>query len=95
MYVFMYVCMKKFMEGLSNFLPNLQFIYDSSKKRVAFLDLNVSAENGSITTDLHTKSTDYCQYLHDRSSHPDHINNCIIYSQTLRLSNICTYERGL
>ena len=87
--------MKKFIEGLSNFLPNLQFIYDSLKKRVAFLDLNVSVENGSITTDLHTKSTDCCQYLHDRPSHPDHINNSIIYSQTLRLSNTCTYERGL
>ena len=46
---------KKFMEGLNNFLPNLQFTYESSKKRVAFLDLNVSLENGSVTTDLHTE----------------------------------------
>ena len=43
--------LKKFMEGLNNFLPNLQFTYESSKKRVAFLDLNVSLENGSVTTD--------------------------------------------
>ena len=50
--------LKKFMEGLKNFLPNLKFTYESSKKRVAFLDLNVSLENGSVTTDLHTKSTD-------------------------------------
>ena len=50
--------LKKFMEGFNKFLPNLQFTYDSSKKRVAFLDLNVSPENSSITTDLHTKSTD-------------------------------------
>ena len=47
--------LKKFMEGLNNFLPNLQFTYESSKKRVAFLDLNVSLENGSVTTDLHTE----------------------------------------
>ena len=84
--------LKKFMEGLNNFLPNLQFTYESSKKSVAFLDLNVSLENGSVTTDLHTKSTDCHQYLHCSSSHPDHIKNSIIYSQTLRLSNICTYE---
>ena len=62
------------------------------KRRVAFLNLNFSLDNGSITTDLHTKSTDCYQYLHCSSSHPDHIKNSIIYSQTLRLSNICTYE---
>ena len=80
------------MEGLNNFLPNLQFTYESSKKRVEFLDFNVSLENRSVTTDLRTKSTDCHQYLHCSSSHPHHIKNSIIYSQTLRLSNICTYE---
>ena len=64
---------KKFMEELHNFLPNLEFTYKSSKKRVAFLDLNVSLENGSVTTDLHTKSTDSHHYLHCSSSHPHHI----------------------
>ena len=63
------------MEGLNIFLPNLQFTYKLSKKRVAFLDLNVSLENGSVTTDLHTKSTDCHQYLHYSSSHTDHIKN--------------------
>ena len=43
--------LKKFMEVLNNFSPNLEFTYESSKKRVAFLDLNVSLENGSVTTD--------------------------------------------
>ena len=64
--------LKKFMKGLNGFLPNLQFIYESLKKRVAFLDLNVSLENGSVSTDLHAKSTDCNQYLHCSSSHPDH-----------------------
>ena len=83
---------KKFMYRLNKFLPNLQFTYDSSKKRVGFWDLDVSLENSSITTDLHTKSTDCHQYLHCSSSHPDHIKNSIIYSQILRLSNISKYE---
>ena len=64
------------------------------KKRVAFLDLNVSLGNGSITTDLHTKSTDCHQYLNCSSSHPINLKISIIYSQTLRLSNICMYEEG-
>ena len=70
----------------------IQFTYESSKKRVTFLDLNASLRSGSITTDLHTKRTGSHQYLHCSSSHPNHIKNSIIYSQTLRLSNICTYE---
>ena len=40
----------------------------------------------------HTKSANCHQYLHCSSPHPDHLKNCIIYSQTLRLSSICTYE---
>ena len=81
------------MEKTNIFLPNLKFTYESSQKRLAFLDLNVSPENGCITTDLYIKSA-YChQYLHCNSAHPDHLKNSIIYSQALRLSNICTYER--
>ena len=87
--------LKKFMEGLNNFLPNLQFIYELYLQRVAFLDLYVNLVNGSITTDVHTKSTDCHQYFHCSSSHPDHIRNSIIYSQTLRLSNICMCEEDL
>ena len=81
------------MEKTNIFLPNLKFTYESSQKRLAFLDLNVSPENGCITTDLYIKSA-YChQYLHCNSAHPDHLKNSIIYSQALRLSSICTYER--
>ena len=38
---------KRFMEKLKQFLPNLKFT-------LAFLDLNVSLENGYITIDLYT-----------------------------------------
>ena len=85
--------LKRFMEKQNQFLPNLKFTYESSQKKVAFLDLNVSLENGCITTDLYTKSTDCHQYLHCSSAHPDHLKNSVIYSQALRLSNICDYER--
>ena len=71
----------------------VNFSDESSQKEVAFLDVNVSLENGCITNDLYAKSTDCHQYLHCSSAHPDHLKNSIIYSQALRLSNICTYER--
>ena len=50
--------LKKFMEGLNIFWLNLLFTHESSKKRVAFLDLNVSLENGSVTTDSRNKNRD-------------------------------------
>ena len=46
--------LKGFTEKLNQFLPGNKFMYESSKKG-AFLDLNVSLENGCITTDLYTK----------------------------------------
>ena len=69
------------------------FTYESSQKKVALLDINVSLENGYITTDLYTKSTDCHQYLHCSSAHPHHLKNSIIYCKALRLSNICTYGK--
>ena len=70
--------LKRFMEKLNQFPPNLKFTYESSQKKVAFLDVNVSLENGSITTDLYTKSTDCHQYLHCSFAHPDDLKNSII-----------------
>ena len=71
---------------------NLKFTNESLEKRVVFLDLNVSLKNGSFTTNLHTRSIGCLQDLHWSSSHPHHLKNSIIYSQTLRLNNTCTYE---
>ena len=48
--------LKRFMKELNIFLPNVKFTLESSKKRVDFLDLKVSLENGSIRTD-HTKNS--------------------------------------
>ena len=68
------------MEKLNQFLPKFlfRFTYESSQKKVEFLDPDVSLENGCITTDLHTKSRDCHQYLHCSSAHPDHLKNPII-----------------
>ena len=65
---------------MNQFLPNLKFTYESSQRKVAFLDLNVSLENGCITTDLYTKSTDCHQYLHCSSAHPVHYMAITIFA---------------
>ena len=46
-----------------------------------------------ISTDLYIKPIDGHQYLHHKSSHPEHIKNSITYSQALRLSRICSSEK--
>ena len=82
-----------FLNELNKFHPNLSFTYETSKERVNFLDLNVSIRNGTVSTDLYIKPTDGHQYLHYKSSHPEHIKNSIPYSQALRLSRICSSEK--
>ena len=82
-----------FLNELNKFHPNLSFTYETSKERVNFLDLNISIRNGTISTDLYIKPTDGHQYLHYKSSHPEHIKNSILYSQALRLSRICSSEK--
>ena len=62
---------------LDKFHPNLSFTYETSKETVNVLDLNVSLRNGAISTDLYVKPTDGHQYLHYKSSHPEHIKNSI------------------
>ena len=85
------VGLKTFMETLYQYLPKLKVTYESSQKKVVFLDLHVSLENDCITIDLYTKSTDYHQYLHRSPKTPRSPKK--FYSQALILSNICIYEK--
>ena len=68
------------------------FTDESSRKNVIFLDVDVKFWNGQIITDLHIEATDRHQYLHYTSSHPHHIQRSIVYSQALRVSQICLVE---
>ena len=54
--------------------------------------IKVSLCDGKLTTDLYVKPTDRHQYLHYMSAHPNHTKWSIGYSQTLRLSRICSYK---
>ena len=55
--------LEKFMKELFViFFTTIQFTCKSPKRRIAYLDLNFSLQNGLVTTDLDTKSTDCHQY---------------------------------
>ena len=50
----------------------MKFIYESSKERMAFLDLQFSIKSSKIIADLYRESTDCHQYLHYLSPHQNH-----------------------
>ena len=71
---------------------NIKFTIESSKESIAFLDLKVSAKSSKIITDLYVKSADCYQYLHYLSAHPNHTKWSVVFSQTLFISMLCSYE---
>ena len=84
--------LKNFMEDFNNFKPNLKFTFECDRNSINFLDLNVKLNNRELTKSVYIKPTDRHQYLHYKSSHPDHIKRSIVYSQTLRASRLCSFK---
>ena len=84
--------LEQFLVDFSKFDSSLKFTDESSRKNVLFLAVDVKFWNGQIITDLHIEATDRHQYLHYTSSHPHHIQRSIVYSQALRVSQICLVE---
>ena len=84
--------LEKFMSSFNSFTPNLNFTYKSSKKDISFLDFKVSLSKDKLSTDLHIRPTDFHQYLHYSSGHPEHTKRSIVYSQLLGVSWVCSRE---
>ena len=81
-----------FLTDLHNYNPHIKFTYEFNKEHISFLDLKVSLCGGQLTTGLHVRLTDRHQYLHYTSAHPNHTKRSIVYSQSLKLSRICSYK---
>ena len=69
------------MANFNAFNPNNQFTYESSKKSIAFLNLDVALYNGRLESTVHIKPTDRHQYLHYSSSHPEHTIRSFVFSK--------------
>ena len=80
------------MEKFNNFTPTLRLTYESSEKSVLFLDLIITVSERKLKNTLHIKSTDPHKYLHYASSHPEHTKQSVVFSQTLRISELCSEE---
>ena len=82
--------LKVFLEDLNKFHPNLKITSHSSEENIAFLDFKFKLKQDKIETDFYVKPTDRHQYLHYASSHPEHTKWSIVFSQSLRVSRICS-----
>ena len=79
-----------FLSCLNESHPNLKFTYEYSIERINFLDVIVKNERDEFVTDLYYKATDWHQYLHYDSCHPDHMKKLSVYSQGLRIKCLCS-----
>ena len=81
-----------FSSYLNSIHPTIKFTSNYSFTSIPFLDVNVSVNNGNITTDLYTKTTDKHQYLLHSSRHPQHTKRAFPFSLALRLRRICSSD---
>ena len=77
-------------EQCSVYHPNIKLTHESNKERNSFLDLNVKLSGNKLSTNLYIKSADRHQYF---TSHPEHTEKSVVYSQIVRLSRICSEEK--
>ena len=82
--------LKKFLDELNGFNQYIKFTYEYSVENIPFLDLKVGLKNGKIATDLHVKPTDRHQYMHLSPARPNHAKRFVVFSQTLRISRLCS-----
>ena len=75
----------------------VEFKFEFSFKKIEFLDLEISVEDGKLKTDLFIKPTNQQLYLEFDSNHPSHCKESIPYSQALRVVERCatTQDRDM
>ena len=56
------VSLKEFINEINSFHPTIKFTADWSKEKVNFLDVEVTLNNGLLSTDLFLKPTDTHQF---------------------------------
>ena len=84
--------LKKMLEELNNFHPQIKFTEEHNEYGLSFLDTFTFIENRQLMTRVYHKPTDNKQYLHYSSCHPLQQKNAIPYGLLVRARRICTKE---
>ena len=83
-------------DWLNSLMPGvIKFKFQYSKKKIEFLDLEISIENGRIETNLYVKPSNLQLFLDYSSNHPKHCKEGIVYSQALRVIERCSKVEDL
>ena len=84
--------LKRFVYLVNILDPSLNFTVEIGGKRLKFLDLLITLENGKLFTTVYSKPTDGHLYLHDSSCHPKGVKRAVQYGTALRLRRICSSD---
>ena len=81
---------QKLVDWLNDLMPwVVRFKFEFSFQKIEFLDLEISLEDGKLSTNIYVKPTNKQLFLDFKSNHPDHCKESIPYSQALRLVERC------
>ena len=83
----------EFVSNLNTVNPNVQFTYEFSSDKLAFLDTQIVKTDTSplgFISEPHSKPTDAHLFLPFASSHPFHVKRAIPKGQFLRIRRICS-----
>lgn len=76
--------LEAFHELLNNLYPDNQFTTEERQHDISLLDICITHEGESISTDIYYKQTDTHQYIHFNSCHPRHTKRAIQYNLARR-----------
>jgi hypothetical protein len=87
--------LQNFLSRANNLHPSFKFTHEISNTTVSFLGTSSSLSEGELSTYVYSKPTDNNEYLLPSSCHPPRVTKSILYSQALRISQICSTDKSL
>lgn len=85
--------LEAFHELLNNIDPDIKFTIEESEPDISFLEICITYEGDSLSTDIYYKPTDTQRYLHFNSYHPRHTKRSIPYNLARRICTIVSDEK--
>ena len=82
---------QELVDWLNSLMPRvIKLKFQYSKKKIEFVDLESSIENGRIETNLFIKPSNLQLYLDYFSNHPEPCKEGLIYGQAIRILERCS-----